>query len=128
MKIDIIKSIIYCILMLLLIGVFFSSAQTKSTNETKVVSFLSQKTNEVFGITLLDTKNHENVLFNKYPNHIFYLGILNGSYESSDSLVQPLSESTITIYTDKMLFSEDHFSLLDHINFGSAKNGIQSRL
>lgn len=127
MKVYIIKFKIYSILMLLLFGVLFSSAQTKSTNETKVVFILSQKTNEVFGITLLDTKSSENVLPTKYPNHIFYLGILKGSYELSDTLVQPLSGSTITVYTDKMLFSEDQFSHLDHINFGNVKTKVISK-
>jgi len=127
MKVDSTKSKIYSVLILLLFGVFFCSAQTISTNETKIVFILSQKTNEVSGITLLDTENSKNVLPNTYPNHIFYLGILKGSYELSDNLVIPLTESTITIYTDKVLFSEDQFLHLDHINFGSVKTKVISK-
>jgi len=127
MKVNITKSKIYRILILLLFGMFFCSAQTISTNETKIVFILSQKTNEVSGITLLDTENSKNVLPNTYPNHIFYLGILKGNYELNDKLVIPLTGSTITIYTDKILFSEDQFSNLDHINFGNVKTKIISK-
>jgi hypothetical protein len=127
MKASIKKYKNYSALLLLLFAVFFSSAQTKSTNEAKVVLILSKKTNEVSGITLLDTANSKNVLPSTYPNHIFYLGILQGNYEIRDNLVQPLTGSTITIYTDKLLFSEDQFSLLDHINFGSVKTKIISK-
>jgi len=127
MKVAIIKSRTYSVLLPLLFVVFFSSAQTKSTNETKVVLILSKKTNEVSGIALLDTENSKNVLPNTYPNHIFYLGIFKGSYEISDALIEPLSGATITIYTDKLLFSEDQFSHLDDINFGSVQTKIISK-
>tara|TARA_R110002126_G_scaffold4147_1_gene22205 strand:+ start:559 stop:972 length:414 start_codon:yes stop_codon:yes gene_type:complete len=127
MKVDITKSKTYSVLILLLFGMFFCSAQTLSTNETKIVFILSKKTNSVSGITLLDIDNSKNVLPNTYPNHIFYLGILIGSYELSDNLVIPLTESTITIYTDKALFSEEQFSHLDHINFGSVKTKVISK-
>jgi len=127
MKVDSTKSKIYSILILLLFGLFFCSAQTISTDETKIVFILSQKTNEVSGITLLDTEDSKNVLPNTYPNHIFYLGILKGSYELSDTLIIPLRESAITIYTDKVLFSEDQFSHVDYINFGSVKTKVISK-
>ncbi len=127
MKVDITKSKIYSVLILLLFGLFFCSAQTISTNETKIVFILNQKTNTVSGITLLDIENSKNVLPNTYPNHIFYLGILKGSYKLSDNMVIPLTESTITIYTDKALFSEDQFSQLDQINFGSVKTKVISK-
>jgi hypothetical protein len=127
MKVDIIKSKTYSVLLLILFTVFFSSAQIKSTNEAKVVLILSKKTNEVFGITLLDIVNSKNILPNVYPNHIFYLGILKGSYEINDTLIEPLIGATITIYTDKIIFSEDQFSNLEDINFGSVKTKIISK-
>lgn len=127
MKVTIRKSKIYGILMMLVFGVFFSSAQTKSTNEAKVVLILSKKTKEVSGITLLDAENSKNDLPKTYPNHIFYLGMLKGNYEVTNTLIKPLSGSTITVYTDMMLFSEDPFSLLEDINFGEVKTTIISK-
>jgi hypothetical protein len=114
-------------LTMFLFFVVFSSAQTKSTTEAKVVLILSKKTNDVSRIIFLDTENSANTLPKTYPNHIFYLGILKGSYELNDGLIEPLSGSTITVYTDKMLFSEDQFSLLEDINFGNVQTKIISK-
>ena len=114
-------------LTMFLFFVVFSSAQTKSTTEAKVVLILSKKTNDVSRIIFLDTENSENILPKTYPNHIFYLGILKGSYELNDGQIEPLSGSTITVYTDKLLFSENQFPHLDHINFGSVKTKVISK-
>lgn len=127
MKQNLLKSKAAYLLFLLLFSVSVFTAQTRSTKETKVVLIVSQKTNEVSGLELFETQNTENILPKKYPGNTFYLGILKGTYELHNNVVLPKSGAIITVYTDKQLFSENHLSLKESINFGSVKTKVVSR-
>lgn len=127
MKVDLSKSKIYTILSFLLLSAVYSPAQTRSTNETKIVFILSEQTNEVSGIALFNDQNSEEILSSKYPKHVFYLGVFKGSYELNDNLIEPLSGATITVFTDKVLFSKDQFSIINNINIGRLKTKVVSK-
>ena len=124
---NLLKSKANYLLFLLLFSMSVLNAQTRSTKETKVVLIVSQKTGEVSGLELFEIQNSENILPKKYPGNTFYLGILKGTFELNQNVVQPKSGAIITIYTDKQLFSEDEFSLKESINFGSAKTKVVAR-
>jgi hypothetical protein len=75
---------------------------------------------------LFDSKNAKNTLPKKYPNSKFYLGLLKGSFELKNNVIEPKIDAIITMYTDKQLFSNDKFIRSDNITTGKLKTQILS--
>lgn len=122
------ESKLFYTFIMVVFGLFFLQAQTRSTKETKVVLLVNKSLNNVTGIILFDAKNAEHELPTKYPKSIFYLGVLKGSFELIEDKIEPKSGATITMYTNKQLFANDHFSPgeVEDITIGKFKTKVIS--
>jgi len=111
---------------LLIFGLFFTQAQTRSTIETKVILVVSKKTNSVTNLELFIDKNTEDKLLKKYPNSDFYLGLLSGDFDLKNEIIEPKTGAIITLYTEKQLFTNKPFSPKEKITIGKSKTKIIS--
>ncbi|SFZ93421.1 hypothetical protein SAMN05428642_103124 [Flaviramulus basaltis] len=97
--------------------------------ETKVVLIVDKKTNIATNLAdyseIQDLMNSRKLLA-KYPNSMFFPGIIKGSYVSSKTLLGLPIDTMLTIYNDKPLFSGDHFFLGDHFKITSREVSIMS--
>tara|TARA_R110002073_G_scaffold279026_1_gene442926 strand:- start:181464 stop:181871 length:408 start_codon:yes stop_codon:yes gene_type:complete len=114
------------VLLLLLITTYYSSAQTRSTKETKVLLIVDSNATKIIGMELFDKDKDQEMLLKKYPNSLFYLGLLKGNYELKDELIIPKSGAIITMYTNKEIFSSKRFLTNDEIFIGNVKTTVVS--
>jgi len=86
-------------------------AQERTTNEAKIVVIINADDHIVSHIQMLDTfqKADKKNIFEKYPKHSFFYGVLKGKYELDDEEVLPLVGTTITVHTERQLFPEQNF-------------------
>ncbi len=112
-----------CILLfitILLFG-FNVKAQTRSTVETKVILVVNKDSNQITNIELFNPKITENEMLKKYSKSIFFFGLFKGRYELNNNVILPKSESIITMYTDKQLFSNSQFLFSKNMKIGNLK-------
>ncbi len=108
-------------------GLFFTQAQTRSTAETKVILVVNNDSNQITNIELFKPEITENEMSKKYIKSIFIYGLFKGRYELNDNVILPKSESIITMYTDKQLFSNSQFSPSKNMKIGNIKTKEISR-
>ncbi len=108
-------------------GLFFTQAQTRSTAETKVILVVNNDSNQITNIELFKPEITENEMSKKYIKSIFIYGLFKGRYELNDNVILPKSESIITMYTDKQLFSNNKFIPSKNIKIGNLKTTEISR-
>jgi hypothetical protein len=106
---------------------FYVQAQTRTTKEAKVILVVDKDSNQITNIELFNTQITENEMNKKYLKSVFFLGLFKGRYELNNNAIMPKSESIITIYTDKLLFSNSEFSPGKNIKIGSIKTKEISR-
>ena len=119
----------------LLFTMFYVQAQTRTTNEAKVILVVSEKSDEISHLELFNTfqKMNSPEVLEKYPNSQFYIGLLEGSYELNKNNIIPIKGSTIIMYTDRqylsgnILFPSDKFSAGDQLDLGSIKAKVVSK-
>lgn len=101
----------------ILFAAMISGAQTLSTKETKVVLVIGPKSEAVTHITLFNTfqKMDKDLILRKYPDAKFYIGLLKGTYELNNDTIDPSSDSTIIMYTEKQFFPGERFSTNEEI-------------
>ena len=111
---------------LVVFGLFFSPAQTRSTAETKVIMVVHKDSNQITNIELFNTQITENEMSKKYSKSMFFFGLFKGRYELNDNAILPKSGSIITMYTDKQLFSNDQFSHgeVEYLTIGKIKTKV----
>ena len=107
-------------------GLSFAQAQTRSTVKTKVILVVNEKSNSVTNLELFTQKNSEDKLLKKYPNSHFYLGMLAGDFELKDGIIELKTGAVIAMYTDKQLFSNKQFYPKENIIIGNSKTIIIS--
>ena len=115
-----------CIIFLLFL-IFYAQAQTRTTKEAKVILVVDKDSNRIKNIELFNTQITEDEMLKKYSKSIFFLGSFKGRYELNNNAILPKSESIITIYTDKQLFSDSEFSPGKNIMIGNIKTKEISR-
>ena len=108
-------------------GLFFTQAQTRSTAETKVILVVNNDSNQITNIELFKPEITENEMSKKYIKSIFIYGLFKGRYELNDNVILPKSESIITMYTDKQLFSNNKFIPSKNIKIGNLNTTEISR-
>ena len=118
--------IIGCITFLLF-TMFYVEAQTRTTNEAKVILVVDKVSNEITNIELYNTQITENEMSKKYLKSMFFLGLFKGRYALKNNAIIPKSESIITVFTDKLLFSNTEFSPGKNLMIGSLKTQEISR-
>ena len=118
--------IIGCITFLLF-TMFYVEAQTRTTNEAKVILVVDKVSNEITNIELFNTQITENEMSKKYLKSMFFLGLFKGRYALKNNAIIPKSESIITVFTDKLLFSNTEFSPGKNLIIGSLKTQEISR-
>lgn len=118
--------IIGCITFLLF-TMFYVEAQTRTTNEAKVILVVDKVSNEITNIELFNTQITENEMSKKYLKSMFFLGLFKGRYALKNNAIIPKSESIITVFTDKLLFSNTEFSPGKNLMLGSLKTQEISR-
>ena len=118
--------IIGCITFLLF-TMFYVEAQTRTTNEAKVILVVDKVSNEITNIELFNTQITENEMSKKYLKSMFFLGLFKGRYALKNNAIIPKSESIITVFTDKLLFSNTEFSPGKNLMIGSLKTQEISR-
>ena len=118
--------IIGCITFLLF-TMFYAEAQTRTTNEAKVILVVDKVSNEITNIELFNTQITENEMSKKYLKSMFFLGLFKGRYALKNNAIIPKSESIITVFTDKLLFSNTEFSPGKNLMLGSLKTQEISR-
>jgi len=96
-------------------------AQTRSTAETKVILVINKGSNQITNIELFKPQITENEMLKKYSKSIFFFGLFKGKYELNNNVILPKSESIITVYTDKQLFSNNQFSPNKNMKIGNSK-------
>ncbi len=121
----------------LLFTMFYVQAQTRTTNEAKVILVVSEKSDEISHLELFNTfeKMKGNEILEKYPNCQFYIGLLQGSYELNENDVIPLMGSTIIMYTDRHYLSGNRLLPSDSVfrwgpighGFDKGQSGIQEK-
>ena len=111
----------------LLFTMFYVQAQTRTTKEAKVILVVDKDSNQITNIELFNTQITENEISKKYSKSIFFLGLFKGRYELNNNAIVPKSESIITMYTDKQLFSNYQFSPSKNITIGNIKTNEISR-
>lgn len=117
---------IFCTFITLFFGLFLSQAQIRSTNETNVILVVHKDSNQITNIELYKDQITKNEMFKKYPNNLFYLGLFKGSYKLNNNAIIPSTGSIITMYTEKILFSESKFLPKEEITIGNIKTRILS--
>ena len=112
-----------CVLLFITILLFGLNvkAQTRSTAETKVILVVNKDSNHIANIELFKPQITENEMSKKYPKSIFFLGLFKGRYELNNNVIVPKSESIVTMYTDKQLFSNSQFSPNKNLKIGNLK-------
>jgi hypothetical protein len=121
------KSKLFYTFIMVLFGLFFTQAQTRSTVETKVILIVHKDSNQITNIELFNTQITEKEMLKKYSKSIFFLGLFKGRYELNNNEILPKSESIITMYTDKQLFSNSQFSPNKNMKIGNIKTKEISR-
>ena len=124
---------ILTIIFMLLVSMM-CNAQTHSTKETKIVLAVNSKSDTVTHIILFNTfqKMEREEIFKIYRGSKFYIGLLRGSYEPQNNCVNPASDATIIMYTEKEFFpgepflSEDNLSAGDRLDLGKKKAEVVS--
>ena len=111
----------------LLFTVFYVEAQTRTTKEAKVILVVNKNSNEITNIELFNTQITKSEMNKKYLKSMFFLGLFIGRYELNNNAIVPKSESIITVYTDKLLFSNTEFSPGKNLMIGSVKTQEISR-
>ena len=111
----------------LLFTVFYAQAQTRTTKEAKVILVVDKDSNKITNIELFTAQITESEISRKYSKSIFFLGVFKGRYELNNNAIIPKSESIITIYTNKQLFSNYHFSPSKNLTIGDIKTKEISR-
>ena len=112
---------------MVIFGLLFTQAQTRSTAETKVILVAHKDSNQITNIELFMDQITENEMSKKYPKSIFFLGLFKGRYELNNNAILPKSESIITMYTDKQLFSNGQFMPSKNMKIGNIKTKEISR-
>jgi hypothetical protein len=118
--------IIGCITFLLF-TMCYAEAQTRTTNEAKVILVVNKVSNEITNIELFNTQITENEMSKKYLKSMFFLGLFKGRYALNNNAIIPKSESILTVFTDKLLFSNTEFSPGKNLMIGSLKTQEISR-
>ncbi|WP_273568798.1 hypothetical protein [Maribacter halichondriae] len=73
------------------------------------------------------------MILKEYPNSMFYIGLLKGSYELNKNTITPVRGSTVIMYTNKQFFPGnqffpgDQFSPDDPFDLGNAKAKVISK-
>lgn len=105
----------------LMLGFTSIEAQSRMTKETKVVLVINEKTNLITNIVTQASSGVEREMTKKYPNSIFYSGLLKGGYKNDKYGLGPIIGSLITIYTNRQLFADDRLGNFDRM--GNFKKG-----
>ena len=91
--------------LMVLVFAAFGQAQTRSTNQTKVVFIVQQESKKVLSIHLLSSMaEKKDRLAQEYPNCRFFLGELRGQYELKQDVIFPQPASILTMYTEREVF------------------------
>ena len=117
---------------LFMASMFLGHAQSKTTEETKMILVVDGTSDGIAQMVLFNTfeKMKGNEIFGKYPNCQFYIGLLQGRYELKEDRVIPSKGSTIIMYTDRHYLSSnrvppsDGFLAGDQLDLGAKKAKI----
>ena len=112
--------------MVMLFGLSFAQAQTRSTMKTKVISIVNEKSNSVTDLKVYTQERSKDKLLKKYPNSYFYLGMITGDFELKNEIITLKTGAIVTMYTHKQLFSNIEFKPNKTIKIGRSKTKIIS--
>lgn len=118
----------------IMLGLFNSQAQQRTTKETKIVVVVDEATNFITAMELFDAmaKHEKQSVHKTYPGCKFYVGLLKGGYEMIDRGIVPALNTTITMFTTKeyfpvvQAFPGDQFVPGDPFDIGSIKAAVVS--
>lgn len=127
MKYQKMESKLFYTFIMVVFGLFLTQAQARSTVETKVILVVNKDSNQITNIELFNSEITENEMSKKYLKSIFFFGLFKGRYELNNNVIFPKSESIITMYSDKQLFSNSQFPPIKNMKIENIKTEEISR-
>lgn len=96
---------VYFVIAWIFLSVVNGRAQPMITKETKILLVMHPKTDDFTAMELFNSQVNIEELNKKYPDHRFYIGLLQGGYELHGNRIRPELDAVIIIYTDQQFYA-----------------------